>query len=261
MHEMLSKTTQILRLRRMFFKQLRRSSVLVLGRWLQKTRNSKLKHCWEFHHNREQALKDEIRKVKLKLAALRERFEKSLKEPDKVRKEFFDKVHRLHDKILAGKQNVQVEIEAHKLTRLNSEATLMELNAVKDDLSKFKEQQKVFAVNAAKVKQEKEELQAFHMTAGQHENTETSKMKKAVEMAVQPLEVKVARNMLERSKVGLAAVQEACKLKEELKRQSEEMHEWKENLVVLENVKADTKRKKERAENTNLWRSARRLPW
>ncbi|KAM3076230.1 hypothetical protein ACMFMF_005565 [Clarireedia jacksonii] len=199
----------------MFFKQLRRSSVLVLGRWLQKTRNSKLKHCWEFHHNREQALKDEIRKVKLKLAALRERFEKSLKEPDKVRKEFFDKVHRLHDKILAGKQNVQVEIEAHKLTRLNS----------------------------------------------QHENTETSKMKKAVEMAVQPLEVKVARNMLERSKVGLAAVQEACKLKEELKRQSEEMHEWKENLVVLENVKADTKRKKERAENTNLWRSARRLPW
>ncbi|KAF7913144.1 uncharacterized protein EAE98_011694 [Botrytis deweyae] len=178
-----------------------------------------MKHLYVVHDNREQALRTENSKLESALTATKEKLDKAVKEPDKVRSEWSAKIQRLHEKISKLERELKAEQDAHNITKLDSAETT-------NKLSRHKAAHERFVTKAAELKKDRDEarqerdiLRASRVSQAQIDDTKASEIARAVEESTKPLkatigtlETTIAKlkddARMRKSQEGVAALQE-----------------------------------------------------
>lgn len=165
-------------------------------------KEAEMKHLRDSHHNREQGFKNKISELESNLNAAKEKLDKALKLPDKVREECFAKIQRGHDKVAKLERELKAEEEAHNITKLDSADTT-------DKLSRHKAQHERFVIKATQLKKERDEareerdiLRASRVTPAQLDASKASEIVRAVEESTKPLQDAIAT-----SKATIASLQ------------------------------------------------------
>ncbi|KAF5869357.1 uncharacterized protein Bfra_011164 [Botrytis fragariae] len=150
-------------------------------------KETEIKHVCVAYDNREQALKTENSKLESALVATKEKLDKALKEPDKVRSEWSTKIQRLHEKISKLEQELKAEQDAQNITKLDSAETTNKLSRHKAAHERFVEKATELKKQRDEARQERDILRASRVSQAQIDDTKVSEIARAVEEATKPL--------------------------------------------------------------------------
>ncbi|TGO12533.1 hypothetical protein BTUL_0086g00070 [Botrytis tulipae] len=183
-------------------------------------KETEMKHLYVAHDNRQQALKTENSKLESALGTTKEKLDKALKEPDKVRSEWSAKIQRLHEKISKLQQELKAEQDAHNITKLDSAETTNKLSRHKTAHERFVEKATGLKKERDEARQERDILRASRVSQAQIDDTKASEIARAVEESAKPLKATIAtlettisklkdEARMKKSQEGVAAIQEA----------------------------------------------------
>ncbi|KAF7946649.1 hypothetical protein EAE96_009641 [Botrytis aclada] len=150
-------------------------------------KETEMKHLYVVHDNREQALKSENSKLESALLTTKEKLDKALKEPDKVRSEWSAKIQRLHEKISKLERELKAEQDAHNVTKLDSAETTNKLSRHKAAHERFVEKATGLKKERDEARQERDILRASRVSQAQINDTKASEIVRAVDEATKPL--------------------------------------------------------------------------
>ncbi|KAF7905014.1 uncharacterized protein EAF01_005536 [Botrytis porri] len=154
-------------------------------------KETEMKHLYVAHDNREQALKSENSKLESALATTKEKLNKALKEPDKVRSEWSAKIQRLHEKISKLETELKAGQDALNITKLDSAETTNKLSRHKAAHERFVEKATELKKQRDEARQERDILRASRVSQAQLDDTKASEIARAVEEATKPLKATI----------------------------------------------------------------------
>ncbi|KAF7894945.1 hypothetical protein EAF00_006759 [Botryotinia globosa] len=155
-------------------------------------KETEMKHLYVAHDNRQQALKTENSKLESALGTMKEKLDKALKEPDKIRSEWSAKIQRLHEKISKLQQELKTEQDAHNITKLDSAETTKKLSRHKTAHERFVEKATDFKKERDEARQERDVLRASRVSQAQIDDTKASEIARAVEESAKLLKATIA---------------------------------------------------------------------
>ncbi|TEY69472.1 hypothetical protein BOTCAL_0116g00200 [Botryotinia calthae] len=193
-------------------------------------KETEMKHLRNVHENREESLRAENNKLESALATAKEKLDKALKEPDKVRSEWSAKIQRLHEKVSRLEQELEAEQDAHNITKLDSAETTNKLSRHKAAHERFVTKATELKRERDEARQERDRLRVSRVSQAQLDDTKASEIARAVEESTKPLkttinaseaniatlEIKIAKlkndKRMKRSQEAVAANQKAQEL-------------------------------------------------
>ncbi|TGO34588.1 hypothetical protein BHYA_0190g00050 [Botrytis hyacinthi] len=182
-------------------------------------KETEMKHLYVAHDNRQQALKTENSKLESALVTTKEKLDKALKEPDKVRSEWSAKIQRLHEKISKLEKELKAKQDAHDITKLDSAETTNKLFRHKTAHERFVEKATDLKKERDEARQERDILRASRVSKAQIDDTKASEIARAVGESTKPLKATIATLettvlklkddvRMKKSQEGVAALQE-----------------------------------------------------
>ncbi|KAF7940866.1 uncharacterized protein EAE97_007051 [Botrytis byssoidea] len=159
-------------------------------------------------------------KLESALVTTKEKPDKALKEPDKVRSEWSAKIQRLHENISKLQQELKAEQDAHNITKLDSAETTNKLSRHKTAHERFVEKATDLKKEQDEARQEVDILRASRISQAQIDDTKASEIARAVEESAKPLKATIAtlettismlkdEARMKKSQESVAALQEA----------------------------------------------------
>ncbi|KAM0185822.1 hypothetical protein ACHAPC_004806 [Botrytis cinerea] len=154
-------------------------------------KETEMKHLQNIHENREQTLKTENNKLGSALTMAKEKLDKALKEPDRVRSEWSAKIQRLHEKVYRLEQELEAEQDAHNITKLDSAETNNKLSRHKAAHERFVTKATELKRERDEARQERDKLRASRVSQAQLDDTKASEISRAVEDSTKPLKATI----------------------------------------------------------------------